>query len=119
MAQSLDDFTNAYTQLLVSSWSDEDFARRLREEPAVVAAEAGLLLGSDTEVVVVETGDGEAGDLATYYQEFTAGVSAGRVELVIPAAPRVDLRELTNEDLADVAGGGGCCCCCPCCCCNK
>ncbi|MDO5683678.1 MAG: bacteriocin [Propionibacteriaceae bacterium] len=30
----------------------------------------------------------------------------------------VDMQNLTENELAEVAGGVYCCCCCPCCCCG-
>ncbi|MDO5683677.1 MAG: hypothetical protein Q4G46_12735 [Propionibacteriaceae bacterium] len=64
MAQSVEQFTEAYTKLLVASWSDESFAQRLRATPEAVAREVGLEIPEGTTVAVVEPTEPGNQDLA-------------------------------------------------------
>lgn len=119
MSQTLEEFTEAYTKLLVGAWSDDSFAARLKSNPREVAAEMGLEIPPDVDVDVVEPEGDAKQALAEYHRDFEENIAAGSsVDIIIPAAPMVDLQDLNTEDLADVAGGAACCCCCPCCCCS-
>lgn len=116
MPQTLEEFAEAYTKLLVATWSDDSFAQQLNRDPRGTAAEVGLVIPADVGLKVVEPVQTENNSLADYHREFKAGIAAGSVELVIPSAPLTELQDLNSDELADIAGGGACCCCCPCCC---
>ncbi|MDO5683068.1 MAG: hypothetical protein Q4G46_09620 [Propionibacteriaceae bacterium] len=117
MSQTLEQFSDAYTRLLISSWSSSDYSERLEASPADVAREAGLEIAPEVQVTLVKPEGGEPGELADYYATFQEGLRNGRVELVVPGEPMIDMQQLTDEDLVEVAGGARACCCCPCSCC--
>ncbi|GLW49157.1 hypothetical protein Stsp02_48180 [Streptomyces sp. NBRC 14336] len=113
------EFVNAYTRVLISSWSDESFAARLQSEPRTALAEAGLELPADAEIVIVtQAPEGhEEGNLDVQVGLWEQGLETGRYEFHVPATPAVDAAELSEGDLSDVAAGCNYCCC-PCCCCT-
>ncbi|WP_164416087.1 hypothetical protein [Streptomyces salinarius] len=113
------EFVNAYTRVLISSWSDEAFAAKLSSEPRTALAESGLELPADAEIVIVtEAPEGhEEGNLDVQVNLWEQGLATGRYEFHIPASPSVDAAELSEGDLSDVAAGCNYCCC-PCCCCT-
>ncbi|MFC2641120.1 MAG: hypothetical protein ACFN04_06095 [Propionibacterium acidifaciens] len=119
--QGLQEFTEAYTRLLVAVWTDERTAGRLRSDPRAVAADAGLVIPDGVEITVVDATGAPAGDpkaaLADYYADFREGLAGGAVTLTVPQAPPIDTQDLTSDALSEVAGGDVTCCCCPCCCC--
>ncbi|WP_369221623.1 hypothetical protein AB5J52_07365 [Streptomyces sp. R39] len=55
-------------------------------------------------------------DLGLQIDLWRQGYSTGRFVLHVPRLPRMDLRELSDADLGDLAGGSSTCCCGPCCC---
>lgn len=116
------EFTEAYAKLLVSVWTDEDVAARLRVDPHGVASDAGLMIPADVRVTVVDavsdSPENPQAALEAYYAEFQAGLSQGEVKLAVPPAPELGTKELTPEELSDAAGGVSICCA-PCCCCWK
>ena len=113
------EFVNAYTRVLISSWSDEAYATRLHSEPREALAEAGIELPAGAQVVIVtEAPEGhEEGNLDVQVALWETGLETGRYEFHIPATPTVDAAELSEGDLSDVAAGCNYCCC-PCCCCT-
>lgn len=119
-------FVDAYTRVLVSAWSSDEYAERLQSDPRAALAEAGLELpeGSTVEVISnigkdVETPDAENGSLDKQIGLYEEGLRTGHFEFHIPATPQIDTTEMNMDELADVAAGGGVyCCCCPCCCCG-
>ncbi len=115
------EFTQAYTKLLVAVWTDEKVADQLKSDPHSVTADAGLVIPSDVKITVVEAA-GEPSEepqaaMEAYYAEFQKGIADKIVKLAVPPAPEIDAQDLNSEDLVDVAGGLACCCCCPPCCC--
>ena len=52
--QGLEEFTDAYTKLLVAVWTDEKVADRLKSDPHSVAADAGLVIPQDVEITVTQ-----------------------------------------------------------------
>jgi len=113
------EFVNAYTRVLISSWSDEAFAARLQVNPKTALAEAGLEVPEGSEIVIVtQAPDGhQEGNLDVQVALWEAGLATGRYEFHIPETPTVDAAELSEGDLSDVAAGCNYCCC-PCCCCT-
>lgn len=123
-------FVDAYTKALVTSWSSEEFAAKLESDPRAAFAEVGLELPADARIEVVrnigntETPEGDAeqgesqGSLDLQLGLYEKGLETGYYEFHMPETPQVDTAELNIDELADVAGGGVYCCCCPCCCCG-
>ena len=119
--QGFQDFTAAYTKLLVAVWTDEKVADRLKSDPHAVAADAGLVIPADVAITVSEVSGESSGEpqaaMEAYYGDFQKGLADKAVTLAVPQAPALDAQDLTSDDLAEVAGGIACCCCAPCCCC--
>ena len=81
------DLQQALGRAIARAWSDADFKTRLLSDPAGVLTEEGAEIPAGVELVAVE-------DTET------------RWHLVVPAPPGEG--ELSEEDLANVAGGTGC-----------
>jgi hypothetical protein len=115
------EFVNAYTRVLITTWSDEDFAQRLDANPAAALRECGIELPAGSAIEVLRTiPDGEQeGNLDVQIEAWQRGMDTGSYRLHVPDSPQVDTAELTEADLDSIAAGvGACCCCCPCCCCT-
>jgi hypothetical protein len=114
------EFVNAYTRVLITAWSSEEFARKLETSPREALAESGLELPANAEVVLVRTiPDGRhEGSLDVQIDLYERGLDSGRFEFHIPETPQVDVAELSEGDLDGVAAGDINCCCCPCSCCT-
>lgn len=119
-------FTQAYSSLVVRSWTSEDYLDLLKSAPHAALAEVGLDLPSSATVNVIimePTGHGKVEDQVERWEE---GERTGVYDLFIPHRPE-DLEDLAlaDESLVGVAGGleavegdNYCCCCTPCCCCT-
>jgi hypothetical protein len=114
------EFVNAYTRVLITAWSSEEFARKLETNTREALAESGLELPGNAEVVLVRTiPDGRhEGSLDVQIDLYERGLESGRFEFHIPETPQVDVAELSEGDLDGVAAGDINCCCCPCSCCT-
>lgn len=118
------EFIDAYTKALLSSWSSDEYAARLESDPRAALAEVGLVLpeGSTIEitrgVADAEAPQSQEGRLDRQVALYEAGLTSGTFEFHIPATPQIDTSELDVDELEEVAGGGIYCCCCPCCCCG-
>jgi hypothetical protein len=113
------EFVNSYTRVLITTWSDEEFAQRLDAHPAAALRECGIELPAESVIDVLRAiPDGEQeGSLDLQIEEWGRGVETGHYRLHVPYTPQVDTAELTESDLDSLmAGTGVCCCCCPCCC---
>ena len=110
-------FVDAYTRVLTGSWSSEEYARRLDEDPRAALAESGLSVPDGADIELVRTASGEP-DLAAQVELWEEGRRTGRYRLYLPTTPRVYTRDLTDDDLGAVSGGNAaaCCSCCPCSC---
>lgn len=112
------EFEERYHELLMRSWTSEDFTTELLSNPAQTLAEIGLAVPEGTAVTIKRESQGD-GDLSEQYRLFTEGVASGQVFLVVPEVPPLDLAELSESELSAVAGGTSyCCSCCPCCTCT-
>jgi hypothetical protein len=115
------EFVNAYTRVLITTWSDDQFAGRLEEDPPAALRECGIDLPAGASVQIVrEIADGEQeGSLDVQIEAWEHGTETGRYSLYVPGTPQVETAELTEADLDSIAAGlYACCCCCPCCCCT-
>jgi hypothetical protein len=110
-------FVDAYTKILTSSWSSEEYARRLDDDPRAALAEGGLRVPDDAEIEIVRAASGEP-DLDAQIELWELGRHTGRYTIHVPPTPRVYTRDLTDNDLGAVSGGNAaaCCSCCPCSC---
>jgi hypothetical protein len=110
-------FVGAYTKLLTQAWSDEAFMRRVRSSPNEALAEVGLNVPAGTKISIRDTqGEGNLDDQVSLWEQ---GISSGNVTLYVPEVPQIDTAELSESELAGVAGGTTyCCCCSPCCTCT-
>jgi hypothetical protein len=108
-------FVNAYTKILTTTWSSEEFAQRLTTDARGALAEFGLTVPSDVAVEVSTTIAGEP-DLEAQIADWERGLERKRVVLHVPDMPQISTAELAEGELESVAGGNTyCCCCCPCC----
>jgi len=114
-------FLQAYGSFLVQSWADSDLQARFKENPKETLANFGMDAG---EAAVNIVPPGAPGDHATAQSQYTLwvhGKEKGSIDFYYPDEPPTSLgtMELSDEDLAAVAGGGDCSCSCtPCCCCT-
>jgi hypothetical protein len=122
MALSADaraDFVNAYTRVLITGWSSEEYDRKLSTDPRAALAEAGLELPAGAEVVVVRTAPSAEASIDTQIELYERGLATGRFEFHLTGAPSVELAELIEGDLEYVAAASNTvsCSCTPCTCC--
>ena len=117
--QQRTEFVDAYTRLLITTWSSEEFASRLDTDLRGALHEVGLELPADAivervrEIPEVQ----REGGLDVQVEAWERGIETGHFYLHIPDTPQVDMSELTEGDLEGIAASGYYCCCCPCCCC--
>lgn len=113
------EFVNGYTRILISTWSDDEFAQRLDADPAAALYECGIQLPAESTLELVRTvpeGE-EEGNLDAQIEAWERGIETGHYRLYVPYVPQIDTVEITEADLDSiVAGMFACCCCCPCCC---
>lgn len=117
-----DEFVTAYTKVLVAAWTDEEYAGRLESDPVDALAEHGLTVPAGSEVVITRVIPEETsgGGVEVAVGKWEAGKISGTYILSVPAAPQVDLGELSEDDLLSISGGSvsiSYCCCTPCCSC--
>jgi hypothetical protein len=110
------EFEDRYQELLMRSWTSEDFTTTLLSEPAQALSEVGLGVPSGTAVTITREMRGE-GDVAEQYHMFADGIEKGEVLIVVPEVPPLDVGELSENELSAVAGGTSYCCS-PCCSCT-
>lgn len=122
-AQQRSQFVDAYTRLLITTWSSEEFANRLTSDMQGALTEVGLEVPATATVERIrEVPDGkqqtERGGLDVQVAEWERGLETGHYYLYIPDTPQVDISELNEGDLEGIAASSYiCCCCCPCCSC--
>ena len=110
-------FVGAYTKLLTNAWADEAYMQRLKSDPRPVLAEAGLDVPAGTAIHIHDS-EGQ-GTLEDQVELWEKGLAAHDVTLYVPKVPQVETSELSESELAGVAGGTDyCCCCSPCCTCT-
>jgi hypothetical protein len=111
-------FVAGYTKILANAWSDESFRQRLNDDPHGVLAESGIEIPADGKVEIVNAIAGDA-NLDEQVELWEQGTKSGNYRLYVPGEPQVDTAELSEGELAGVAGGATyCCCCSPCCTCG-
>lgn len=120
-AQERAEFVNAYTRVLITAWSSEDFSSRLGQDPKATLAEAGLVIpaGGTVEVVRTVTDGSPEASLDSQVELWESGIAGGHYVLYVPETPQIDMAELSEGDLDAVAAGLTIACCCtPCCSCT-
>lgn len=117
-------FIHAYTRLLVSSWSDDHYLKRLLESPHEVLSEAGLEVPDSVAVRIerssapISPRESSEAALNTQVDLWWNAEERGELVLYVPDAPVIAMEDLDATDLAGISGGGAVvCCCCPCSCC--
>jgi len=110
-------FVGSYTKVLTNAWADQAYMDRLKADPKPVLEEAGLSVPAGVTVHIADSqGEGTLDEQVGIWEQ---GIAAGDVTLYIPAVPQVETAELSESELAGVAGGDTyCCCCSPCCTCT-
>ncbi|MGI8551176.1 MAG: hypothetical protein ACR2PL_10405 [Dehalococcoidia bacterium] len=103
------------------AWTDQSYKQRVLSEPKPILAEAGLPLGDNYHVRVVEEGSEGGGAAGFTMRESSPGIYEVTMRLHKKPAS-VSQGELSDAQLESVAGGDSgqfcCCCSCPCCCCT-
>ena len=120
-AQERAEFVNAYTRVLITAWSSEDFSSRLGTDPKATLAEAGLVIpaGGTVEIVRTVTDGSPEASLDSQVELWETGIADGHYVLYVPETPQIDMAELSEGDLDAVAAGLTIACCCtPCCSCT-
>ncbi|GGS93594.1 hypothetical protein GCM10010156_59820 [Planobispora rosea] len=110
------EFVNSYTRLLITLWSNDEFAQRLDTDSRSALSEVGLEVpdGAEIRIVRVEpTGEGSIDNQVALWE---AGETSGVYEIHITDTPQVDVSQLSEDELVQIAAGVACCCCTPCCC---
>ncbi|MFC4589592.1 hypothetical protein [Sphaerisporangium corydalis] len=119
--QERTEFVNAYTRVLITAWSSEEFSTKLDTNPREALAEAGLELPAGAQVTLVRNvpeGHHDS-NLDVQVALWERGLESGVFEFHVPETPQIDLAELSEGDLDSIAAGVDInCCCCPCCCCT-
>src|ERR1700757_4007484 len=110
-------FVGAYTKLLTNAWSDEAFMNKVRSSPAAALEEVGLNVPAGATIDIEDSqGEGNLDEQVCLWEE---GSKTGKITLYVPEVPQIDTAELSEAELAGVAGGDTyCCCCSPCCTCT-
>jgi hypothetical protein len=112
------EFVNAYTLVLITTWSDDAFAAKLGTDPVAALGECGINLPAGASVEVLrEIDPDQEGNLDVQIEAWERGTETRRFSLYVPDTPPIDTAELTEADLDVIAHGMSACCCCPCCCC--
>jgi hypothetical protein len=110
-------FVGAYTKLLTNAWADESYMQKVRSDPGPALEEVGLKVPAGATVTIADS-QGE-GDLDEQVKLWEEGAKSGNITLYVPEVPQIDTTELSESELAGVAGGDNyCCCCSPCCTCT-
>ncbi len=110
-------FMKKYGAVLRKVWGDsgEAYFERLKASPESMLKIEGLDPGTAKVTIKTETLEGTLDDQVRLWND---GLKSGSIDLYIPAnkPDGADDSDLSDADLAAVAGGGDCCCCCtPCC----
>src|ERR1700681_3664427 len=79
-----------WARVVAQAWADENFKKRLADNPAAVLRENGFNVPAGVDVRIVENTDKVA-------------------YLTLPPKPAADAGELNSEQLANVVGGFCCC----------
>ncbi|WP_336209443.1 hypothetical protein [Nonomuraea sp. LPB2021202275-12-8] len=113
------EFVNAYTRLLITAWTSEEFKARLESDTRSALAEVGLELPADAQVrlVHVTPQPGAEASVDNQVALWEQGQDTGIYELHFTDTPQIDVSELSEGDLEQIAAGAFCCCSTPCCCC--
>lgn len=116
-------FLEAYTNLLVKSWTDEEFSALIDSDPALALSQSGLSVPDGASVVVWRHIASDAPDpsIDGAVDLWELGNTTGTYMMSIPPASEIPGEELSEAELEEIAAGfklsiNGCCCC-PCCCC--
>jgi len=117
-ARERENFVHTWGAILMKSWEDEDFKRRLHDNPKAVLAEEGLDLQSDAEVSL-EAPPSDAGpDLDRQISLYEEGRESGSYTFYVQDSNQLETQEISEKELEGVAAGScsssiiSCCCCC-------
>ena len=85
-----------WSQLLAKTWSDDNFKQRLLQDPPSVLRECGIEVPPGVDVRVVENTDVRKSTDKVMYVK-------------LPPRPNAGVTDLSEQELATVAGGFCCC----------
>lgn len=117
-AREREKFVHTWGAILMKSWEDEDFKRRLHDDPAAVFADEGLEVQPDARITL-ETPPSDAGpDLDRQIALYEEGRDSGSYTFYVQESNQLDTQEISEKELEGVAAGScsssiiSCCCCC-------
>jgi hypothetical protein len=97
-------FVAGYTRILAQTWSSAEYSERLESDPRVVLAESGLATPADAQIEIIRSGDADP-HLDVQIALWNAGSVTGRYVLHVPYLAQIDLTQISDEELGDLAGG--------------
>ena len=112
-------FMKKYGAVLRQVWAEDGdaYLAKLKQSPEETLKAEGLDPGTAKVTIINESKDGTLDDQVKLWND---GLASGSIDLYIPEAKpdAADDSDLSDADLAEIAGGGDCCCSCtPCCSC--
>lgn len=117
-ARERENFVHTWGAILMKSWEDEDFKRRLHDDPKATLAAEGLQIPPDAQVNL-ETPPADAGpDLDRQISLYEQGQESGSYTFYVQESNQLETQEISEKELEGVAAGScsssiiSCCCCC-------
>lgn len=111
-------FVHAWGTVLMRSWEDDDYKRRLHDDPAAVLAEAGMELRDGATVELASPPEDAGPDLDRQVELYEEGHDSGHYLFYVQESDQLETQEMTEKELEGVAAGASsssiisCCCCC-------
>jgi len=98
-----EEFVRTYSELMGDVWRSEEEEAKLTADPTAYAAEKGLPVAEGATVVLDRSQPDGMFPLDRIVEDWNK--QAGVHVLHVPAAPVIDLDELTDAELESVSGG--------------
>jgi hypothetical protein len=111
-----EEFVRSWGTILMQSWEDEDFKRRLHEDPRVALAENGIQIHETAEIVLEVPPAGAGPDLDRQIDLYAQGRESGKYVFYVQESNQLETQEISERELEGVSAGACCssvlCCCC-------
>jgi hypothetical protein len=99
------EFLRNYVRLLAAVWADDAVAHQLQANPRKALGEYLIAVPDDATIDVKTTdGDPDADEQARLWDQ---AETTGTYTLLIPSAPEIETRELTDDELQTISAGRG------------
>jgi hypothetical protein len=108
------DFNERFGQLLLKSWTNEEFLDTLVSTPRVALEEVGLGLPESVDVRVerreaLPTGEAPKpytdADFQAFYDKWAGAAESGSFVLTIPESAELALGDMSDTELETISGG--------------